>query len=122
MNYDDEDERDDIERQPMKAIKTLVIFMGVLLVAGLGMLGYGLMSKAGHKAAHTQAPAPAAAAGFGTVTVPLPAGARVESIVQAGERVVLRVTGGGGERVIVLDPATGQVAGSFVLAPEPPQR
>lgn len=106
----------------MKAIKALVAFMGVLLIAGLGLLGYGFYTKAGQSGGK---PRPAAAAdpgdAFGTVAVPLPAGARVEQVLAAGGRVVLRVTGAGPERFVVLDPADGTVAGSFVLTPEAPQ-
>jgi hypothetical protein len=40
-------------------------------------------------------------------------------MVVAGERVVLRLSGGGPERILVLDPGQGKVAGSFALTPEP---
>ena len=106
----------------MKAIKGLVVFMGVLLLAGLGLLGYGVTTQVGKK------PRPAAAAtavpgtAFGAVAVPVPAGAKVEQTLVVGERVVLRLTGAGAERFVVLDPADGTVAGSFVLSPEPPAR
>lgn len=108
----------------MKAIKTLVAFMGVLLIAGLGLLGYGFYSKAGQGGGKPRAAVTAAGAGeaFGSVAVPLAAGARVEQVLVAGDRVVLRVTGAGPERLVVLDPAGGSVAGSFVLSPEAPGR
>ena len=54
------------------------------------------------------------------MAVPVPAGARVEQTLVVGERVVLRLAGGGGERILVLDPAAGTVTGSFVLIPEAP--
>jgi len=109
--------------QGIKAIKALVAFMGVLIVAGLGLLGYGLMTtKNGAKprAATSAALSTVAVEDFGAVTVPVPAGARVEQTLVAGERVVLRLGGAGGERILVLDPAAGTVAGSFVLVPEAP--
>lgn len=107
----------------MKAIKALVAFMGVLLIAGLGLMGYGFYSKAGQSGAKSRAPVAAAAqiGSFGTVAVPLPAGSRVEQVLVAGERVVLRITGAGPERFIVLDPDHGTVAGNFLLTPEAPQ-
>ena len=113
----------------MKALKVLVIFMTVLLVAGLGLVGYGVVNRAPHGK-----PGPAAAGvtansgpveearDFGAVEVPVAAGAHIEQMAVAGDRVVLRVSGAGPERLIVLDPAIGRVAGSFVLAPQPPQR
>ncbi|MBF0327201.1 MAG: hypothetical protein HQL42_19325 [Alphaproteobacteria bacterium] len=98
----------------MKAIKTLVAVMGILLLGGLGLLGYGLTTKTGRNAK------PTALADFGAVAIPLPAGARVEQMAVAGERVILRIAGPGPERLIVLDPAGGTVTGSFVMTPEAP--
>jgi hypothetical protein len=98
----------------MKAIKTLVAVMGILLLGGLGLLGYGLTTKTGSSTK------PAALADFGAVAIPVPAGARIEQMNVAGERVILRIAGNGPERLIVLDPAAGTVTGSFVLTPEAP--
>lgn len=109
----------------MRAIKALVVFLGVLLLAGLGLLGYGLYSKAPMKGTPTAAagaPAIAPAAEFGQLAVPVPAGSRIEQMVVAGDRVVLRLSGGGPERILVLDPGQGKVAGSFALTPEPAVR
>lgn len=106
----------------MRAIKGLVVFLGVLLLAGLGLLGYGLYSKAPVKGTPSAAPGTTAAApvaDFGQLAVPVPAGSRIEQMMVAGERVVLRLSGGGPERILVLDPGQGKVAGGFVLTPEP---
>jgi len=105
--------------QGIKAIKALVVFMGLLLVTGLAVLGWGLSNTAG-KVGKPRPQVTVAGAEFATVNVPVPAGARVEQVLVAGERVVLRLTGGGAERLLVLDPADGKVAGSFVLVPEAP--
>jgi len=114
----------------MKALKALVIFLGVLIVAGVGLVIYGVSSKVGSRptpaapAATNAANAPAvpAAAPFGSVEIPLADGATIQQIFAAGDRVIVRVgTGNGkGDRLIVLDPARGQIAGSFgfVAAPE----
>ncbi|MGE5506611.1 MAG: hypothetical protein ACM31L_19470 [Actinomycetota bacterium] len=95
--------------------------MGVLLLAGLGLLGWGLWNK-GHRTAGPASAAVAESGGFGRVELPLPAGARVEQMLAAGDKVVLRVSGGGPDRLMVLDPAQGRVLGSFDLAPQPPAR
>lgn len=95
----------------MQAIKVLVIGMGVLLVAGLGLLGYGMYAKARKLAPE----APAHAAPFGEVAVRLPAGTRVEQMEAVAGRLALRVSDGTATRILVLDPGTGQVAGVFVL-------
>ena len=110
----------------MKALKGLVAFLGLLLVIGLGVLGYGLATKAHLKGAAGSTAAAkttvSSASDFGAVQIPLPAGSRVEQMTTVGDRVVLRITGGGPERVLVLDPALGRVTGSFVLSPEPAVR
>ncbi len=94
--------------------------MGVLLVAGLGLLAYGVATRTGESGAKPAATAMfSAVREFGAVGVPVPAGARVEQALVVGDRVVLRISGGG-DRLIVLDPAGGSVAGSFVLVPEAP--
>ena len=103
----------------MKAIKALVAFMGALLVAGLALLGWGLYSQSGKMATKAK-PSAIVSGDFGAVSVPLPAGAQVQQALVAGDRVVLRITGGGPERLIVLDPSSGAIAGSFVLTLEAP--
>ncbi|MBC7905667.1 MAG: hypothetical protein H7Y60_02840 [Rhodospirillaceae bacterium] len=107
----------------MKAIKALVVFMGILLVAGLGMIGYGVATKTGKPdmVAKPVSAAPVAGAQFGEITIPVPAGARLDQTLVVGQMVVLRVTGAGTERLIVLDPADGRITGSFVLSPENPK-
>ena len=103
----------------MKAIKALVAFMGILLVGGLALLGWGLYSQAGKMT--TKATRPSVAADdFGATTVPLPAGSRIDQVLVAGDRLVLRVVGAGPERLVVLDPAAGVITGSFVATPEAP--
>ncbi len=106
----------------MKAVKALVAFLGVLLVVGLGVLIYGLSTKAHLKGGGAATASAGVVAEFGSVTVPVPVGSRIEQMVVAGGNVVLRLTGGGPERVVVLDPAQGKVVGSFALAPEPAVR
>jgi hypothetical protein len=106
----------------MKAIKALVIFMGVLLFAGLGLLVYAMSTKARQGASPPAIATAVTAAEFGRVEVPVPAGVRIEQMVAAGERVVLRLSGAGPDRLLVLDPAAGRLVGSFELAPQPTAR
>lgn len=123
----------------MRAIKAIVIFMGLLLVAGLGLLGYGLYSKAGKlskapadQTAAAPAAAPVASSGaapeaasadagrgaFGEQTVTLPPGSRVETMSSTASRVILHVAGPQGSRLVVVDPVTGGVTGTLILTPE----
>lgn len=106
----------------MQAIKALVITMSVLLVAGLALLGYGMYSKARKLSAPAEPPplaaaAPAAGAAFGNVPVTLAPGARIEEMTAVGPRLALRIAEGESQRILVLDPATGMVAGAFLLSP-----
>ncbi|WP_249209073.1 hypothetical protein [Magnetospirillum sulfuroxidans] len=103
----------------MKAIKALVAFMGVLLVGGLALLGWGLYSQAG-KITTKPTRSSVAADDFGAISVPLPAGSRIDQVLVVSDRLVLRVIGGGPERLVVLDPASGAITGSFVATPEAP--
>lgn len=103
----------------MRAIKAIVTLMTLLLVVGLGLLGYGLYSKSKHLSAD-RAPEPpeSAAAPIGASSVALPQGARIVDMVAAGERVVLRVEGGeGGEhgRLLIVDPLRGAVVGTVTF-------
>lgn len=114
----------------MRAIKALVIFMGILLIAGLGLVGYGLYSKAG-KLSKTPAdqtavtaPAPPSGAepvaegGFGTQTIPLPPGSRVEAMNSAANRVILHIAGPDGSRLVIVNPVNGAVTGTVLLKPD----
>ena len=104
----------------MKALKILVLSMGVVLVVGFGFLIWGLTGRGG--SAPTASPQPHAAvhaAGqeFGQVTVPLPAGSKVDQIIAVDNRLVARIIAAGGDQhLMVLDVATGHVMGEFALA------
>lgn len=107
----------------MRAIKTLVTFMGVLLILGLGLLGYGMYSKAttGSKTPVIASPAGAPVmpalshgpvASFGDVLLSEPAGSEITSAQVNGPLLVLQVRGGGkADRVILFDLASGVVLG-----------
>lgn len=109
----------------MRALKTIVFVLGLLVVGAFGLLVYGL-SQNWHR---LTAPAPAttapaatsrgAVAAWGHVDLGQPADTRVQSVTTAGNLVVVRVTSGGDERLIVLDPATGSVVGTFGVTDKP---
>lgn len=79
----------------MQGLKALVIFLGVLIVLGLGVLVYGIATKAGKLG---DAPPT-----FDEATVTLPAGASVVEMRPDGDRLYLRLSAPGGERILVLD-------------------
>lgn len=104
----------------MKAIKALVAFMGVLLVAGLALLGYGLYHQAPKLSASSAA---VAAHGYFTSEVSVPPGGHLEQMAVAGDRVILRFSGNAGaaEQILVVDPQSGQIAGTITLVPQAPR-
>ena len=106
----------------MKALKALVISMAVLVVAGLVLVGYGLYRNSHSSGVTASSGAPTRSAngavGYFSVDLPVPVGSRLEQMTTAGDRVILRFTGGEVERILVLDPQTGQVAGTVTLVPQ----
>jgi Tfp pilus assembly protein PilV len=112
----------------MNALKALVIGMGVLILIGIGLVGYGLTR--GKQAA--QQPQQAQQAQQAQVqmqdvaiephepykaTVPVPASWRLEQMSAAGDRVVLRFSSPEGDRLMVYSARTGQPVGTFTLVP-----
>jgi hypothetical protein len=110
----------------MQAIKGLVIFMGVLLVAGIALLGYGMYSKAGRLAKPQDASpgvaamvSPPSMAAFGEMTISQPAGTSIEAVQAVGGQLILTLRGGGvADRLVVVDTVSRAVVGSVILEAE----
>jgi hypothetical protein len=93
----------------MRALKVLVVVMGILLVGGLVVLVVTIVNRAAR-------PGEAARPGFGTVVVDLPAGAVLAGRDVVGDRIVLTLAlPGGGHRLLVFEPRSGAVLGSLEL-------
>lgn len=119
----------------MKALKALVTVMGILIVLGLVLLGWGIYTKMQKPGTVTtasgpvvEAPlagtAPAApeppAATFGTVTLAEPPSTEIEAVGVAEGRILLRLGGGGKpDRVVVLRAADGARLGTIELTVQP---
>jgi len=92
----------------MAALKTLVIVMGVLLVAGFIVVVVTIYNRA-------TAPQPDR-----TVSIPVPTGGTVVDMVGAEDRVVLRYRlADGSERLVIVNARTGKPAGTINLVPAP---
>ena len=96
----------------MRALKILVIVMGVLLIAGVVALGVGIAYRVNHP--RTLEPPVA----MRTVTPPnglprsvaLPMGAKIVAVQSDGDRVMLRLgLADGGEQLMLVDWSTGAV-------------
>ncbi len=105
----------------MQALKALVIFMGVLIIVGMGLVAYGIAVKFG-KVAERDADAVVAATGQAwpqDVRVAIPYGARIAEVTLADGRMVVQVTlADGGARLLVFDAVTGTRLGTLELVPE----
>jgi hypothetical protein len=89
----------------MRGLVVLVVVMGVLIVAGTGLLGVMIV----HRVA-----APAAVAG--NVVLDEPAGTRIAEVSALPDRRALRLEGGGPDRVVVVDLRQGRVVSRAELA------
>ena len=99
----------------MRALKVLVVVMGVLLIAGVAAVIVTIMSRL------TQKGTPAASVAahlvpFGNTTVTLPADSLVMEMQRTGDRILVHVDlKDGTEMVLVLDAATGTELGRIKL-------
>lgn len=114
----------------MRALKALLIVMGVLIVAGMGLVGYGIVRRvstppAPSKTAGVVAPAPPIAGSatkgpYGPIEILLPPGARVLRTRVEGDRLLVELAlANGGERVLVIELASGALIGTIDLKPQP---
>jgi Family of unknown function (DUF6476) len=101
----------------VRALRILVVVMGVMLVGGFIALIVSIAYMAKHKqsgapaAVVTDAPAPYAAP-----PIELPAGARIEMILAGSERLVVHIMLPSGDReLLVLDLASGRRLGTIPL-------
>jgi hypothetical protein len=100
----------------MRALKILVVVMGVMLVGGTAALIAAIIDRASR---HTPVvAAPPSPRGFERSAVALPPGARVLSAELAGDRILVRLARGeGGEALIIIDAKSGAALGTIDLLP-----
>ena len=92
----------------MRFLKVLTIGMAVLIVVATTVLVVVIARRIGG-AGTAPAPAPVA------VLLDEPAGTRIAAIASAGNRLAVQLQGGGADRVVLVDPRTGAVAGRIGL-------
>lgn len=110
----------------MQAIKSLVIGLGVLIVAGIVLLAYAFYSRINDpdfkltKSQSEQSAPPASTKrdGFGEANLGLPEGCGVVEMRPDGKLLYLRIGPAGAcERVMIVDPASGHVRGTIANRP-----
>jgi hypothetical protein len=98
----------------MRALKILVVVMGVMILAGVAALGVviaGRLSRGG--AGTTSQP-------FAASPIELPAGARIETMSTSADRLVIDlVLPDGNRRLVIIDLATGRLLGAIPLRTAP---
>ncbi len=103
----------------MRALTVVTIVMGVMILAGTGVLvaviAHRIFSPAPSGASLSGG---ASTAGAAPVSLVLdePAGTRIAGIAAAGDRLAVQLQGGGTDRVVLVDPRSGAVTGRIALA------
>jgi hypothetical protein len=109
----------------MRALKIATLVMGVLIVLGTMGLIIGVARRVSSPPAAMATSSTGGAVSLaGIAALPAsveavldePAGTRIAGIVAVRDRLAVRLEGGGVDRVVVLDPATGAVTGRISLA------
>ncbi len=90
----------------MRFLKVLTIAMGVLIVVATTVLVVLIARRIGGSG-----PVPVSTA----VLLDEPAGTRIVTIAAVGDRLAVQLQGGGPDRVLLVDPRTGAVAGRIGL-------
>ncbi|GAB4394474.1 MAG: hypothetical protein Tsb0032_19960 [Kiloniellaceae bacterium] len=113
----------------MQALKALVIFMGILIMAGMALLVYGLVTRTGGGGGEDIAGGGQQGAGmgggaamvdFGTLNLAIPDGCTIAGSELAGDRLVVRVTGQVGrgcQQLVIVDLASGRELGRVKAVP-----
>ena len=90
----------------MRWLVALVSVMGVLIIVGVGVVGVTILHRAGM------------GAGAGTaadVVLDEPAGTRLVGVAGVGDRLAVALTGGGADRVAIVDLRRGTVVSHVSL-------
>jgi hypothetical protein len=106
----------------MRALKILVIVLGVLLVGGFVTLVVLIAGRITQRqtAPSSASSAPAASLPFAASPIELPAGARIETIAVGSDRIVLNLALPDGNReLVIIDLVSGRRLGAVPLRTAP---
>lgn len=105
----------------MRALKAILVIMGLFIAAGFVFIGYEVYNRMTdpERRAEPGAPPPPPPGGIAETALGLPEGATIETVVPSGSRVVfnVRLPGGQGDRLYVLDPRNGAVTATVTTGP-----
>lgn len=97
----------------MRTLKLVVVVMGILIVAGIAGLAAIIAGRVSRGS-------PAPVQQFAAAPIEIPRGARIEALTAGPDRLVVALAlPEGGQRLIILDLATGKQLGAIDLRPPP---
>ena len=97
----------------MRALKILVVVMGVLIVIGFAALIAGIAGKMSRDRPGASVERP-----FAATAIDIPPGARIEAMTASPTRLILDLAlPDGGRQLLVVDLATGARLGTITLRP-----
>ena len=98
----------------MRALKILVVVMGIMLVVGFAALILVIAGRVSHRRPEAAANHPLA-----TTPIEIPRGARVEAMTTASDRLILDLVLPDGDReILLIDLATGARLGTIEMRPQ----
>jgi hypothetical protein len=80
--------------------------MGILIVVGTAVVAVTIVQRSGLASPHT----------LGDVVLGEPAGTHISGVVSLGDHLAITLTGGGADRVAIIDLHRGSVSGHISLA------
>ena len=92
-------------------LKLLVIVMGVLIAAGIAVLGIAIVERSDE--------ADFGINDYATAMIPLPAGSRVLGVTGGGDALTLLVEATGRQSLVTVDRRSGKVLGTLELGVAP---
>ena len=96
----------------MRALKALVIILGVMIVAATGLVVYGIITKLGNLAGSDNDPIET----FRDQVISVAPSAEVLNYIVEENRLVIRVSESeGADRFLIFDLSTGKQMGSITL-------
>jgi Family of unknown function (DUF6476) len=99
----------------MRALRILVVVMGVVLIIGFAALVAVIAGRVSRGR-----PAPTAAHAFSGQIIEIPPGARIEAMTAGPDRLILALTlPEGGRQLLIIDLATGARLGTIELHSTP---
>jgi hypothetical protein len=95
----------------MRALRVAVVVMGVLIVLGTMGLVIGIVRRSTAPMPPAVATLPASVA----AVLDEPEGTHIAGIAAVRDRLAVQLQGGGADRIVLIDPATGALAGRISL-------